>query len=48
VDDKVAMVEEIFGLKHLAKTKAQIPLDPTLIATQTTNTKTALRDQNGI
>ena len=29
VDDKVSMIEEIFGLKHLAKTKAQIPLDPT-------------------
>jgi hypothetical protein len=48
VDDKVAMIEEIFGLKHLAKNKVQIPLDPTLIGAQNNNPKTALRDQNGI
>lgn len=47
VDDKVAIVEEIFGLKHLAKTKAQIPLDPTQITSQTPS-RTALRSQSAL
>lgn len=49
VDDKVIMIEEIFGLKHLAKTKVQIPLDPALFRSQTAkHTKSALRSESGI
>lgn len=46
VDDKVIMVEEIFGLKHLAKTKVQISIDP--VRSAKSSAKTAVKSESGV
>ena len=46
VDDKVIMIEEIFGVKHLAKTKLQTPIDPAISAKPFS--KTALKSESGV